>query len=171
MQFTREGRLIRQDIWREGKWLDLWSIVHLLSGMSFGIGMTVFHFGFIATSVIVFLLLTAYEMWEAMVGIEETPQNHFMDVVVGMASFIPTYFLSPAISPAFFLLFTGVFILNVTLAVLGWLESRKAAALEARIRRRFLRRREKFLERRRRMLLMQGQAVGNAVRPHEGIEV
>jgi len=150
MRLVRDGRFRRTDIWREGKWLDLWSIVHLLSGISLGLGISFFHFGAPASITIVFLLLTAYEMWEAMVKIAETPQNRFMDVVVGMASFLPTFlFFAPALQePPFILAFGTIVTANIVMSALGWRESRKAAALEHRLRLEIEEQKRKFKERR-----------------------
>ncbi len=133
MHLTREGKFVRTDVWREGKWLDLWSVVHFLSGMSIGFVAVLAPFGAVANVTIVFLLLVVYEMWEALVKIEETPQNRFMDVVVGMASFLPTYFFLADIFPrpyALGVVTALVIALNITLATIGWLASQKAAVLE-----------------------------------------
>src|SRR3990167_7248440 len=104
MRLTRDGRFERSDIWREGKWLDMWSVVHLLSGMSFGLALWVLGLGTTASIVIAFLVFVLYETWEAMVRIVETPQNRFMDVVVGMMSFAPVFFLSQGLSANTFIL-------------------------------------------------------------------
>lgn len=136
LTLSRDGRLQRTDIWREGKWLDLWSVVHVLSGVSMGLTAALLPFGTAASVVIAFLLLVAYEMWEAMVKIEETPQNRVMDVVVGMASFVPTLILlAPHLSGTVFILTFGLILtVNIVMSVFGWLASRKAAALEHRLR-------------------------------------
>jgi len=150
MRLTRDGRFERTDIWREGKWLDLWSVVHFLSGISIGLGISFFNFGTAASVVIVFILLVAYEMWEAMVQIHETPQNRVMDVVVGMASFLPTfvYFGRNHESSDFILAFGVILTLNIALSAMGWYESRKAAALESRLKAELKEQRQKFKERR-----------------------
>ncbi len=149
MHLTRSGKFQRTDIWREGKWVDLWSVVHFLSGVSFGLGATFFKFGSVPTIIIVFILLVAYEMWEAMVKIHETPQNRFMDVVVGMVSFIPTFFLAQGVSGPYFILgFSFVLALNVILATIGWLASRKAEEFEQKLRSEFMAQRERLKERR-----------------------
>ncbi len=146
MKLTRDGRFQRTDMWREGKWLDLWSVVHFLTGMSLGLGLYFLKLGSSASVIIAFLLLVAYEMWEAMVKIEETPQNRFMDVVVGMASFLPVFFyLAPALSSYHQVLIFGlVLTANVVLATFGWLESRKADELEKKLRADLLKRRTRF---------------------------
>ncbi len=149
MRLTRDGVFERSDIWREGKWLDLWSLVHLLSGMSVGFGMILLDFDSAASMVIGLLVFVLYEMWEAMVKIQETPQNRFMDVVIGMASFTPTFFFFQGLSmSSFTLLFGLVLTTNVVLAAFGWLASRKAAEFEQRLRLEFIQQRQRLLNRR-----------------------
>jgi hypothetical protein len=143
---TNDGRFVRTDIWREGKWVDLWCSVHFLSGISIGIAAPVFNFPHVYTVGIVFLLLVAYELWEAMVKIDETVQNRSMDVVVGMASFLPVYFLTlevPLVERLYW--FALVFGANAALAAMGWYASHKADALEKRLKQRFAKRRERRL--------------------------
>lgn len=154
MTLLRDGRFERTDIWREGKWLDLWSVVHFLSGMSMGFCTSLVGFGVPESIIINFLLLVAYEMWEAMVQIHETPQNRVMDVVVGMVSFLPTFlFVAPSLSGAAFILVFGItFTVNITMAAFGWLASRKAIELEIRLRQELKEQREKFKARRARFL-------------------
>src|SRR3989344_99725 len=152
MHLTRDGRFVRTDIWREGKWLDLWSVVHLLSGASVGFSITWLGFGFAASAVIAFLLFVTYELWEAMVKIHETPQNRSMDVVAGMVSFVPTFFLMQGLSGSSFILMFGfVLTVNVVLATAGWLASRKAEEFEQRLRTEFMAQRERLRERRARI--------------------
>ena len=148
MRTVPDGRFERTDIWREGKWLDLWSVVHLLTGVSVGLGLYFVRFGAFASIVLALLSFVSYEMWEAMVHIEETPTNRFMDVVVGMISFLPTFFfLAPVLSIApFVLVFVLVFAANVVTSVLGWRASQKAAALEARMRVHYARERTRLLK-------------------------
>ena len=149
MHLTRDGRFVRTDTWREGKWLDLWSVVHLLSGASVGFSITWLGFGFPASTVIAFLLFVAYELWEAMVKIHETPQNRSMDVVVGIVSFVPTFFLVQGLSGSYFILAFGlVLTANVVLATFGWLASRKAEEFEHRLRSEFMAQRKRLKEQR-----------------------
>lgn len=149
MRLTRDGKLERTDIWREGKWVDLWSLVHLLSGVSTAFAITWFGFGLAASAVIAFLLFVAYELWEAMVKIAETPQNRSMDVVAGMASFVPAFFLVRGLSGSDFVLAFGlVLTVNIVLATFGWLASRKAEEFEHKLRSEFMAQRERLRERR-----------------------
>lgn len=146
MHLTRDGRFVRTDIWREGKWLDLWSVVHLLTGASIGFTFHLLPFDALSSTVIVLLALISYEMWEKIVEIEEAPTNRVMDVVVGMVSFIPIYLaLAPELHGSDYILTFGlVLTANVVLSVFGWLASQKAAAFEARLRERYARRKARL---------------------------
>ncbi|MDO8576386.1 MAG: hypothetical protein Q7R90_03660 [bacterium] len=152
MRLTRDGKLERTDIWREGKWVDLWSVVHLLSGVSVAFAIARLGFGFPASAVIAFLLFVAYELWEAMVKIHETPQNRSMDVVAGMVSFVPVFFLVQGLSGSFLILAFGLVLTgNIVLATFGWLASRKAEEFEQKLRSEFMAQRERLRERRARI--------------------
>ena len=147
MYFNSEGKFVRTDIWREGKWLDTWSIVHLLSGITIGFFPRYLGLDTFSAYVIVFLLLVSYEMFEALAKIEETPQNRFMDVVVGMASFISVYHLHPLLSDTASVMLFGIFFIAASmLGAIGWYFSRKAAEFETKLRTEIAHGREKFKE-------------------------
>jgi hypothetical protein len=149
MRIPRNLTFERTDIWREGKWLDLWSVVHFLSGTSIGLGFYFLHFGSFASVALALLSLISYEMWEAMVRIEETPMNRFMDVVVGMTGYLPAFFLlAPGLSEATLILTFGlVFFVDVVMSAFGWRASRKAAELEKRMREQYAIQRASLLRR------------------------
>ena len=149
MPHLHDGVFVRSDIWREGQWLDLWSVVHLLSGISMGFIIYFFHFDTISSVILGFLLLVGYEMWEKIVGIVETPTNRFIDVVVGMVSFVPTYLsLAPQLAlTSTILVFGFIFTANIVMAVFGWIASQKAAALHQHMRARIERERARLRKR------------------------
>ena len=139
----------RTDIWHEGKWIDLWSVVHLLSGTSVGLGFYFFHLGIPASVLLALLSFVAYEMWEALVKIEETPTNRFMDVILGMTGFLPAFFIfAPTLQiTSLVFLFGFVFTINVVMSIFGWQASQKAAILQKRVHKQYDIRRAKLLER------------------------
>jgi hypothetical protein len=145
----RRFRFIRTDLWREGTWLDLWSVVHFLSGLSLGFGLSFFSFGAFPSFLLTVILLIAYELWEAMVRIKEAPTNRVMDVVVGTLGFACSFWVvTPQLTTAQWLFsFEIVLTLNVILAAIGWRASQKAEALKARMRKRFLEKRMALLRR------------------------
>ena len=140
----------RTDIWREGKWIDLWSVVHFLSGISIGLGFRFLHLGAFPSVAIVFVLLVAYEMWERLMGMEETFVNGCVDVVIGMLSFLLTFFiLVPLLSLVGSLLlfvFGFVLVINIALSAFGWHASQKAAVLKKRMLVRYATERARLLE-------------------------
>ncbi|MGC9602759.1 MAG: hypothetical protein ABSE76_03435 [Minisyncoccia bacterium] len=125
----------RTDIWREGKWLDLWSVVHFLSGISIGLGFYVLHVGTVASPLLALTVLIAYEMWERLMRMEETFANGCMDVIVGMFSFLLTFFmLAPLLSGVLLILAFGlVFMADMVMSIFGWRASQKAAILKKRM--------------------------------------
>ena len=134
MYFNSEGKFVRTDIWREGKWLDTWSIVHFLSGVTIGFFPQYLGLDTFSSYFLVFLLLFSYEMFEALVKIEETPQHRFMDVVVGMASFILTYHLHPFLSDTASIVLFGIFFMSASvLGAIGW-SLTQALVLEGKLR-------------------------------------
>lgn len=144
-----DNRITRTDIWREGKWLDLWSVVHLLSGISIGLSFYFLHLGIFFSILFALLLMISYELWEIVEQIKETPTNRFMDVIVGMAGFLPAFFiLAPPLStPLLILVFGFIFVANVILSIFGWRASQKAAALQERLRAQFAIQRARLLSR------------------------
>jgi len=145
MRRSPDGLFVRTDIWREGKYLDLWSVPHFLSGVALALAMHFFGFAALPTYIIGFLLLVAYEMFEALVKIEETRMNRILDVVVGMVSFVPALSLAPLLSDAQALAaFAVVGGTDAALSLLGWQASQKAAVLEAKVRAELEERKEKM---------------------------
>lgn len=148
MAIDREGRYIRTDIWREGQWLDLWSVVHFITGAAIGFFPRYLGVDTVPAFAIVFLLLVMYEMFEAIAKIEETPTNRIMDVVVGMTSFTPVYFWNQTLPLSYSILACGVILTSsISLATLGWMASRKASVLEAKMHAEFDAQLEKLRER------------------------
>ena len=135
MQLSSGGKLVRTDIWREGEYVDLWSIPHFLSGVVTGLVAHFVGFEALPTFIIVFILLCAYEMFEALVKIEETKWNRTFDVIIGMAGFAPIYlFLPQYLSEVQLGASLGfLFVFNSILSWFGWYQSKKASTLEAKL--------------------------------------
>lgn len=140
-----EEVFVRTDIWREGKYLDLWSVPHFLSGVSVALGLHILGFDFWAAFVIGFLLLVGYEMFEVIAKIEETKMNRTLDVVVGMMSFTPALLLAPSFG--FYevaITFTLITTTDIILSIMGWHASQKAAVLEAAVLEKIAKRKEQL---------------------------
>lgn len=150
MRKTHDIGFVRTDIWREGQYLDLWSVVHFLSGISLAFGMWFIHFPTRDAIIIAALLLTAYEMFEVIAKIEETVSNRICDVLVGLTSFIPmTLWALPVLTPvSFYSIGVTTFVLNIFLSYIGWRESQKAYELEQKVRAEIAKERVRMQERR-----------------------
>lgn len=146
MFIKKDGTFVRTDIWREGEYLDLWSVPHFLSGMVVAFSLFFLNYTGSAAFVIAFLLLVAYEMFEVIAQIEETRWNRILDVVVGMTSFTLTFLLTPSVPISWAIgVFAVVVVLDSILSFFGWSASRKAAILEAKLRVEYTRERERFM--------------------------
>src|SRR3989344_49492 len=149
MQLSKDGKLIRTDIWRDGDYLDLWSVPHFLSGIAVAFSLYFFGFATNAAFTIAFLVLVAYEMFEVIAKIEETRFNRVLDVVVGMASFTLTFLLAPMFPQLYVIvLFIIVLALDGVLSFFGWQASQKASILEGKLRVEVTREKERFTKRR-----------------------
>lgn len=146
----KNGRLVRTDIWREGTYLDLWSIPHFLSGMSVALGLFILGLSFYAAMIVGFFMLVAWEFFEYFADIEEGRMNSLMDVVVGMASLVPTFIWAGDQSfQAVVVAFAAVTAIDLMLSTFGWMASHKAHVLERKLIAEFEQRREQVRERRR----------------------
>jgi uncharacterized membrane protein YuzA (DUF378 family) len=72
------------DPWREGKYLDLWSVVHLHAG--FLLGWLLFRLGLSIVPTVgwTLLALASYEVVELVAGVKERASNRLVDVGVGL---------------------------------------------------------------------------------------
>ena len=137
----------RKDIWREGEYLDLWSVPHFLSGALLACILYLLHLPFPITVALATILLIAYEIFEIKVGIEESNWNRRLDVVVGLTSFIPLTIVISSWS------FFEVFILGLFLGIIdgvisgfGWYMSRKGVLFEQKVHSEYELLKNKFLE-------------------------
>ena len=137
---------VEGNIWREGEWLDLWSLVHLCSGSLFGLGFALLALAPTLAVAITLISLIVYEVFEILVKIEETPINRVMDVVVGMSSFTIFFFWGgPQMSTtAQALAFGALSALTATLSTMGWREAQKVEALKTKLRERYRHEREQL---------------------------
>jgi len=75
------------DIWKHGTYIDLWSIVHLLSGALLASVCYFLGFSFFWSAVITFALVVFWEWFEVIIKINESRKNVLMDIIIGMAGF------------------------------------------------------------------------------------
>ena len=75
------------DIWKHGTYLDLWSIVHILSGALLASVCFYFGFNFFWSAVVTFFLVVLWELFEVLLKINEPKKNMLMDIIIGMVGF------------------------------------------------------------------------------------
>ena len=96
--------------WKEGKYVDLWSINHILSGVV--VGALLFRFGlnFHWAIIVSLALFVGWEIFEIVIGIKEHMTNIVMDVVFDLVGFLLTSYHYLALHRPFSLRTTVVFI-------------------------------------------------------------
>ncbi|HEY4489917.1 MAG TPA: hypothetical protein VJC12_01525 [Candidatus Paceibacterota bacterium] len=82
---------MKSDIWEEGKYLDLWSVNHVLSGVLYTGWILKLGFGYQFIFITYFVLAVGWEFYEKYVGVKEHLENQIMDVVTGVAGFFMVY--------------------------------------------------------------------------------
>lgn len=139
-------KIVRTDLWREGKWLDLWSVVHVLSGLLLGFFLYLFRVDAMYGLVFVVVLLSVYELFELLVDIYEAPTNRIMDIAVGMLGYILAFFLfSPHLTGKYIVLtFVALLIVTSVMSIIGWHASHKASVLQERVRTKIAQNRKKL---------------------------
>src|SRR3989344_3839854 len=111
----------------EGRLFDMWSVVHVLTGVIVGFSSNLLGFGYIFSYVGTFLGMTIFEIVEESLDIQETIENKVLDVFYGMLGFALVYevFL-PHMQVGDKALWAAVStVLGVIGALLGWRASRK----------------------------------------------
>lgn len=80
----------KRDLWREGEYIDLWSLVHLLSGVVAGFVPIITSLSFGTGLVIFFILTILWEVFEYLLGIIESTKNSIVDIIIGNIGFAGT---------------------------------------------------------------------------------
>jgi hypothetical protein len=100
--------------WREHRYVDLWSINHILSGVVLGALLWPLGVSFGVSLIIAVVLFVGWEVVEILIGIKEHMPNMVMDVVCDLAGFFVTgywYFvLGRPFSPVTIGIWIAVFI-------------------------------------------------------------
>ncbi len=83
--------------WSHGKYFDYWSFVHFLTGVILGIGVIIFSLNHFVSLVVIFILLSLYEVMEILARVSEDFENILLDIVVGSIGSMVAIFLLPQI--------------------------------------------------------------------------
>lgn len=109
------------DIWKHGTYIDLWSLVHFLSGFALAGIFYVVGFDFAVAIIVSVSLLLLWEVFEWATKIIEPSINVIFDIIVGFGGFLVGSYLfyALAMSPVY-LYIAGISC--VLLALWGFLD-------------------------------------------------
>ena|SRR3989338_3419759 len=82
------------NIWREGKYLDLWSVNHFLSGVVFAGWMFVLGSNLLVTFILYLAISMGWEIFEIFHKVKEDIGNKMIDVAIGVMGFFLIYILN-----------------------------------------------------------------------------
>lgn len=121
---------MKKDLWVNGTYLDLWSVVHTLSGVFGGLVALFFSISFMVGFVAFCALAVLWEGFEYSIKVHETKRNRVTDVVLGAAGFVGSVDLFATGTNG--LLFTAALLVGCVLLVmnyLGWRSYRRRQAV------------------------------------------
>jgi hypothetical protein len=75
------------NMWKHGKYIDTWSIVHLLSGVALGSGLYFLGYDFPSSFALSLAILLVWESFEWITNIIEPSINVAIDIIIGMTGF------------------------------------------------------------------------------------
>ena len=117
--------LDEMNIWKEGRYLDAWSVNHLLSGAIFTGWLLTFGLNILIIFFLHLVLAIVWEIFEALFGICEHLSNRIMDVVVGNIGFFLVYIFSIN-----FYVLIALTSLYLFMQILGYLAYRKRVSIK-----------------------------------------
>ncbi len=113
----------KRDVWDEGEYLDLWSVVHGMAGMAAGFVPILFDVSFMGALLVFFIGTLLWEVAEVYAGIVESRKNIALDIVIALCGFAstPLIVFSAYFDTAFIHMFFGVVVLTlILLSIRGW---------------------------------------------------
>ncbi len=117
--------------WKEGKYIDLWSVNHLLSGVVLAAILYHFHIEFSTALIISLALFVGWEILEKLIGINEHFSNICMDVICDTAGFLMTSYFYLVLSRPFTITTSIIFaLLFTTFNIWGYSAYEKRSKLE-----------------------------------------
>jgi hypothetical protein len=123
------------ECWKEGRYADLWSINHFLSGVVLGALLLTFGVSFGWSLLISLVLFVGWELVEILMGIKEHMPNMVTDVLFDMAGFLAVAWYLSAIAPLSWTAITVIIIVFMIFNVWGFIayEERKIDAIPKKL--------------------------------------
>jgi len=116
-------------IFRNGKYLDLWSVNHTLAGVVITGPLYYFSIPFVYSLLISLFLIIGWEIYEIAFDIEETWQNRSTDIITGVIGFLFIWYMYPQ-----FTISTQILVYTVLTVIFLVLEVWGYFAYKARVR-------------------------------------
>ncbi len=85
--------------WNEGRYFDLWMLVHFLSGAAGGFVNVFFGLTTLQVVLLGLAMMVAWEVGELSIGVFESPLNRSIDVGVGVLGTILALWIASHLSP------------------------------------------------------------------------
>lgn len=113
--------------WQEGKYSDLWIVVHFLSGVVGGSFLFLLNMPLWYAWVIAISVAVAWEVFELFFNLREDKTNKFFDIFLGLFGFVCTFIWLPKENLSIFSYeaLTIVEILLLLMSSLGWRNYKK----------------------------------------------
>jgi len=118
-------------VWKHGRYVDTWSVVHLLSGMLLGSGLYKLGYGLVWAGLFALFAMLLWELFEWVVKISESLPNIALDIVIGLLGFLLAFCLHAYGGVPFDLAsFTALASVTALLALWGFTTSLGRGVLE-----------------------------------------
>jgi len=112
----------RQNVWKDSGYFDLWSVIHLISGMTFGLVFRMMKFRFKTAAFVTLLLLIFWEIFENLFLLRESWSNIILDVIIGFSGFTVSYYGSRDMKKSCTRAVMAAFLIIVAiLSIAGWI--------------------------------------------------
>lgn len=87
---NRKGKGGRKPVsftWSEGRYIDLWSIVHIISGSILALLLSFTDLSLLWSITFAVALMIVWEIFESIIKVGESIENLFIDILVGLFGF------------------------------------------------------------------------------------
>jgi hypothetical protein len=121
----KHGTVVGMDIWKHGTYVDLWSVVHVLSGFLLAALLYKLGYGLVTASIYATLLLIAWEAFEWLAKIIEPSVNVAVDIVVGLLGFFAGVVIFYILDKPFDVYFYPALVATAVLSLWGFLDFKK----------------------------------------------
>ena len=88
----------KYDVWKEGEFLDLWHINHILAGCLLAFVSSYYKWPFLIGLLVTFILSLSWEVYELIKHIKESILNRILDIATTFAGFFIIHYVYNVLS-------------------------------------------------------------------------